>query len=43
MFVDMISMVKEKMAGNLTPEEDSLISRVVSDLKMMYVQQVGLE
>ena len=43
MFVDMISMVKEKMEGNLTPEEDSLISRVVSDLKMMYVQQVGME
>ncbi len=43
MFVDMISMVKEKMEGNLPPEEDSLISRVVSDLKMMYVQQVGME
>jgi hypothetical protein len=43
MFVDMISMVKEKMAGNLAPEEDALVSRVISDLKMMYVQQVGLD
>ena len=43
MFVDMITMVKEKMEGNLAPEEDTLVSRVISDLKMMYVQQVGLE
>ncbi|MFC1492137.1 DUF1844 domain-containing protein [Nitrospinota bacterium] len=42
LFVDMIAMVKKKMEGNLTPEEDRLLSQVLSDLQMMYVQQVGL-
>ena len=42
MFVDMISMVKEKMAGNLSEEEERLMAQVLSDLQLMYVQNVGI-
>jgi len=42
MFVDMIGLVKEKMEGNLTPEEEKLLDQVLSDLKMIFVQQVGI-
>ena len=42
MFVDMVGMVKEKMKGNLTPEEERLLDQVFSDLQMLYVQQVGI-
>ena len=40
--VDVIAMVKEKMAGNLSPQEDVLLSHVVSDLQMLYVRDVGI-
>jgi len=42
MMVDMIGMMKEKMAGNLTDEEDKLITQILSELRMIYVQQVGI-
>ncbi len=42
MMVDLIGMMKEKMAGNLTDEEDKLITQILSDLRMIYVQQVGI-
>lgn len=42
MFVDMISMVKEKMVGNLTANEEKLMAQVLSDLQLMYAQQVGI-
>lgn len=42
MFVDMISMVKEKMAGNLSEDEERLMAQVLSDLQLMYVQNVGI-
>jgi hypothetical protein len=42
MMVDLIGMLKEKMAGNLTDDEDKLITQILSDLRMIYVQQVGI-
>ncbi|MBT3351497.1 MAG: DUF1844 domain-containing protein [Nitrospinaceae bacterium] len=42
LFVDLISMVKEKMTGNLSEEEDRILTQVLSELRMMYVQHVGI-
>jgi hypothetical protein len=42
LFVDMISMVKDKMAGNLSEGEEQILSQVLSELRMMYVQHVGV-
>ncbi len=42
LFVDMISMVKDKMAGNLSEGEEQILSQVLSELRMMYVQHVGI-
>ncbi|MBI3126362.1 MAG: DUF1844 domain-containing protein [Candidatus Tectomicrobia bacterium] len=42
MFVDMVKFVQEKMKGNLSAEEETLLEQVVADLQMLYVQQVGI-
>lgn len=42
LFVDLISMVKEKMTGNLSEDEDKILTQVLSELRMMYVQHVGI-
>lgn len=42
LFVDLIAMVKEKMTGNLSEDEDKILTQVLSDLRMMYVQHVGI-
>ncbi len=42
LMVDLIGVMKDKMAGNLTEDEGKLISQVLSDLQMIYVQQVGI-
>jgi hypothetical protein len=42
MFVDMISMVNDKMAGNLSEGEEQILSQVLSELRMLYVQHVGI-
>ena len=42
MFVDMISMVNDKMVGNLSEDEEQILSQVLSELRMMYVQHVGI-
>ena len=41
-FVDMVVYVKDKMKGNLSAEEAGLLDQVVSDLQLLYVQQVGI-
>ena len=35
--IDIISMLKEKTAGNLTPDEGVLLERVLTDLRMQFV------
>ncbi len=42
LFIDLISMVKEKMTGNLSEDEDKILTQILSDLRMMYVQHVGI-
>jgi hypothetical protein len=39
--IDTISMLKEKTAGNLTPEESKLIDEVLHQLRMGYVSVFG--
>lgn len=36
--IDIIVMLKEKTKGNLTKEEESLVSEIISDLKIKYVE-----
>ncbi|MBC8174989.1 MAG: DUF1844 domain-containing protein [Candidatus Marinimicrobia bacterium] len=37
--IDMLDMLKVKMTGNLSEEEDRLLSSTVSDLKINYVEE----
>lgn len=39
--IDIISMLKEKTAGNLTPDEGVLLERVLTDLRMQYVSMAS--
>ncbi len=41
LFVDLFAALKEKTEGNLTQEEEHLLSQVHSDLQMIYVREVG--
>lgn len=37
--IDILSMLKEKTAGNLTPEEDDFLDAHLGELKLAYVQR----
>jgi len=37
--IDILGILKEKTAGNLTPEEDALLSNLLYDLRMRYVRE----
>ena len=39
--IDTIAMLKEKTAGNLTKEEQSLIDNILFDLRMKFVKKAG--
>ncbi len=39
--IDTISMLKIKTKGNLTPEEYSMVSNILYDLKILYVNKHG--
>jgi hypothetical protein len=39
--IDLISLLKEKTKGNLTPEEESFIEAVLYDLRMLFVKANG--
>ncbi len=36
--IDLISLLKEKTAGNLTPDEEGLIDGALYDLRMLFVK-----
>ena len=36
--IEIISMLREKTSGNLTPEEEALTDQVLADLQMKYVE-----
>ncbi len=38
--IDMIDMLKTKMQGNLTPEEDKFIGHILYELRLNYVDEL---
>lgn len=41
MFIDQLEMIREKTRGNLTSEESEILTRVLSDLQLTFVQAAG--
>ena len=39
--IDILSMIEEKTAGNLTNEEKNLIKNILYDLRIIYVKESG--
>ncbi len=39
--IDMLEMIKEKMSGNLTAEEERLIQSLLRELRLNYVDEVN--
>lgn len=39
--IDIIAMLRDKTAGNLTPDESVLLERVLTDLRMQYVSMAA--
>lgn len=39
--IDTLTMLKEKTAGNLSSEEDSMLDNILYDLRMKYVSKVN--
>jgi hypothetical protein len=39
--IDMLSMLKEKTKGNLTPEETKLMEQMIYELQIKYVEKTG--
>ena len=37
--IDILSLLQVKTAGNLTPDEDSLLKSILYDLRMLYVRE----
>jgi len=38
--IDILVMLKEKTKGNLTPEEEKIISESIHDLQMRYLKEI---
>lgn len=39
--IDMLDMISVKMKGNLSPEEENILKRVLQDLRLNYVDEVA--
>jgi Domain of unknown function (DUF1844) len=39
--IDILSMLQQKTAGNLTPDEDSMLKSILYDLRILFVKQKG--
>ena len=39
--IDILSMLEEKTAGNLTTEEENLLKNILYDLRIIYVKESG--
>lgn len=37
-YIDILSMLQEKTRGNLTPQEDQALQRIVTDLRLNFVE-----
>ncbi len=43
MAIDMLDMIKEKTSGNLTDAENRMITKIIADLKLNYVDEYERE
>jgi len=43
MFIDQLEMIHEKTRGNLSKEEADILTRVLSDLQLTFVQAAGTD
>jgi hypothetical protein len=41
--IDILGILREKTAGNLTKEEESLLTNLLYDLRMRYVKEIEQE
>ena len=41
--IDLLELLQEKTAGNLTPKEENFVSNVLHDLRLRYVRAAGGE
>ncbi len=39
--IDMIAMIHSKMKGNLTPDEEKMVSAVLQELRLNFVDEIG--
>mgnify|MGYP002725620489 CR=1 FL=1 len=39
--IDVLTMLKEKTAGNLTPEEEQVLGQFLYDLRMKFIAKTG--
>ncbi len=39
--IDLLSLIQEKTAGNLTTEEETMLKSILYDLRILYVKQKG--
>lgn len=39
--IDLLSLIQEKTAGNLTAEEETMLKSILYDLRILYVKQKG--
>jgi PIN domain nuclease of toxin-antitoxin system len=39
--IDLIDMLKEKTTGNLSPEEEKILTSILQDLKLNYVDEMA--
>jgi hypothetical protein len=39
--IDILDMLKEKTKGNLSPDEDRLLTQLLAELKLNYVDEAG--
>lgn len=39
--IDLIDMLKEKTKGNLSPEEEKIVTSILQDLKLNYVDEIA--
>jgi len=39
--IDILSMLQQKTAGNLTPDEEAMLKSILYDLRILYVKEKG--
>lgn len=39
--IDLLDMLRNKTKGNLTPDEDTMLNRMIGDLKLNYIEELN--